>query len=97
MYPTEHPSRYDVLVLIFSLTCIALDITEIALFARHKLQPLTYLVFQVIKSAMCLIMFLYAVITGISNENRFANIPANEYANAGLQYTIYEAIFAIVL
>ncbi len=48
--------------MVISCICIILNITEIILFVRKILQPITYLVFQCCKTAMWLIIFLMVIV-----------------------------------
>lgn len=48
--------------MVISCICIILNITEIILFVRKILQPITYLAFQCCKTAMWLVIFLIVVV-----------------------------------
>ena len=43
--------------------------TEIILFARGTLQPITYLVFQCVKTKLWFIVFLIAAVGGVREES----------------------------
>lgn len=52
---------------------LILDITAIILFARHKLSPVTYLVFQCIKTVIWTFIFVVDIISAAEgNENAFS-------------------------
>jgi len=46
----------------FETICILLSISEIILFARHRLEPGTYLVLQVVKSTIWTVVFIIYVV-----------------------------------
>ena len=48
--------------------CLILTITEIVLLARHKLQPLTFLITNVIKSIIWVLLFILEVVTVVDNH-----------------------------
>ncbi|KAI9881547.1 MAG: hypothetical protein M1830_000111 [Pleopsidium flavum] len=52
----------EIILIIICSVCALLDIIEIILFVPGKLKPLTYLIFQVIKTTIWLILFLISVV-----------------------------------
>ncbi|CAD6592440.1 MAG: hypothetical protein ASARMPREDX12_006088 [Alectoria sarmentosa] len=57
------------LQIIICAVCIILDVTEIILFARGTLQPITYLVLQCVKTTLWFIIFLIAAVGGVREES----------------------------
>ena len=58
--------------MLMSCVCLILNVTEIILFARRVLKPLTYLVLQCVKTALWVIIFLVVLalsVTGGSAES----------------------------
>lgn len=51
--------------MIFSFTDLALLITEIVLFAKGKLQTLTYLIFQCVKTGLSLILVIIVIVNSV--------------------------------
>ena len=58
-----------VFVLVISVICTILDVTEIVLFASRKLQRLTYLILQCVKARLFLIWFIVKLANGLSKED----------------------------
>lgn len=50
----------------FDAVCIVIDITEIILFAKRKLAPVTYLVLQVVKTGIWIIVFVIYMVRLVS-------------------------------
>lgn len=53
--------------------CTILDVIEIVLFARRKLQRLTYLILQCVKAGLFLIWFIVKLANGLSKEDSANN------------------------
>lgn len=62
-----------VFALIISVICTILDVIEIVLFARRKLQRLTYLILQCVKAGLFLIWFIVKLANGLSKEDSANN------------------------
>lgn len=68
----DKTSREDEIIivwLVLILICLLLDITAIIMFARHNLSPRTFLVFNVIQTAICLAGFIQFAISAIRIRN----------------------------
>lgn len=76
-------------MLIVCAICIVLDVTEIVLFARRKLQPLTYLVFQSVKTAVWFALFMVALVHGL--------VAQQNQAHPDTTYTYGAIIFGVLL
>lgn len=65
--PTLQPTNRQyhsiaIIYMFFETICILLSISEIILFARHRLEPGTYLVLQVVKSTIWTVVFIIYVV-----------------------------------
>ena len=80
--------RIVLVIMLFSFASIILTVMEIALFLRHRLKPLAYLLVQCAKSTMWFIVFLIAVADGVGGQSTKENAM-------GSKTTVWE--FAIVL
>ena len=77
--------------MVFDAVCIILNITEIVLFAKKKLAPITYLVLQVVKTSIWTIVFIVYIV-------RLATIQGTEgYYIDGFDLFLGGDIEAIVL
>ena len=79
--------------MLICIVCIILATTEIILFARHDLQPLTYLVFQCVKTACWLIVFLITIV----NTTKETDVPGTGYASSTLKLFLGGLIEAVIL
>ena len=64
-----YPCSAALLEMIICAVCVILDVTEIILFAKANLQPVTYLVFQCVKTTMWFIIFLITVVADVRDES----------------------------
>ena len=78
--------------MIICIVCIILDITEIILFAIHNLVPITYLVFQCVKTAMWFIILMIAIVTTTSQQR-----IGDEWDNIGALVLLNGLVEAVVL
>ena len=62
---TNLPDSIDVVYVLFCITTFVLTLTEILLYAKRNLQPLTYLIFQTVKT---LFWFTYFIVVTIYNQ-----------------------------
>jgi len=87
-------ATYRVYIFILIILCISivLDVIEIVTYARHTLQPLTYLIFQVVKTVIWLAEFILALTNTIKVENDLAQItvdaPLHMLFNGLLEATV---------
>lgn len=58
------------IVMSFASVCMLLIIIEIVSFARRRLHPLAYLIYQVLKSTLCLTLFCISMV-GIARNIRY--------------------------
>ena len=63
-------TRSGILVMTFACVNITVIIIEIILFARRRLYPLTYLIFQVLKTTLWVVLFIMTVIGVARNARR---------------------------
>jgi len=54
--------------------CLVLTITEIVLLARHKLKPLTFIIMNVVKSAIWTVIFVFDIISAVDNSARTTSV-----------------------
>lgn len=80
------------MIMIICCVCIILDITEIILFTRHNLQPLTYLVFQCVKTTIWSVIFVITVVQTTNQES----MGVAWYDN-GLQVILNGLVESVVL
>ena len=62
-------NRGFIIFMMWSCTSLILDFTEIILFACHKLQPITYLVLNVVKMSLWLILLFLNLASFASRSN----------------------------
>ena len=80
------------MIMIICIVCIILDITEIILFAIHKLMPITYLIFQCVKTAMWFVILMIAIVTTTSQQR-----IGDEWDNIGALALLNRLVEAVVL
>ncbi len=73
--------------------CIITDVTEIILFARRKLKPLTYLIFQLVKTPIWFGLFLDVLVRGIIAQ-RQEDLAGGTLS---INYTLDAIIFGVLL
>jgi len=72
--------------------CIITDVTEIILFARRKLKPLTYLIFQLVKTPIWFGLFLDVLVRGIIAQ-RQEDLAGGTLS---INYTLDAIIFGVL-
>ena len=81
--------------MIICVVCIILDVTEIILFARGTLQPITYLVFQCVKTTLWVIIFLVAVTVSVRDEGVTAGSDESGDVGGILLSGVIEAVILL--
>lgn len=79
-----------ILLLSFCCASLLLDVIEIILFIAHRLKPLFYLISQVIKTTLWLVLFIIALVALVRDTGRYGR-------NAVLSVGITTAIFGVIL
>ena len=59
---TDGPNSANIGILIISIVCAVLSVTEIILYVALRLHPLTYLILQLIKTITWLVLFALAAV-----------------------------------
>ncbi|KAL9067722.1 MAG: hypothetical protein Q9161_006714 [Pseudevernia consocians] len=77
---TERPNSTNIVVLLISAVCTVLCVTEIILFATTRLHPLTYLILQLVKTIIWLVLFALAAVDTVRVQGEMKAEEAQEYS-----------------
>ncbi|MCJ1371229.1 hypothetical protein MMC20_002444 [Loxospora ochrophaea] len=66
-------SALNILLLLFCIICLALNITEVVLFCKNNLSPLTYFIFQLVKTIIWTALFISTLRRNAANRESWNN------------------------
>ena len=91
-YLTDEWHSSELVSILLCAVCLVLDITEIILFAKHSLQPLTYLVFQCVKTTIWFILFVIVLAQSMKEQQSELG-----YVQTGLDLVLDGLVEAVLL